>query len=270
MKRLIACMLLLLMAAALVPAAAAASEYPILYTPVKPVSDGVITPEEWGEPDAVMESTDARRPEKIEYWWRYTGTRLYFAVRVHTKNFKNGTHDAGGSYLIPRIQMQPGGAATYTGLISLTENNEVFTAHLGSIGEYPCGARVDGEIVEMEFSFPIYVFSRGDGKDYLSIQLDYHEPKEITNSLPAALIFSEEDAVLPAPAETDPPVTEAPETDPPAWEPAGTVPAETEAPETDPPQSAPAAPVLPIVIGAAAAAAAAAVILFFALRRKKK
>jgi len=273
MKKLLAAVLSALLLLSSIPASLAAESYPLLRNPVNPTFDGVITPEEWGEPDHVALPDNDALPEKVEYWWRYSDTSFLFAVRVYTDNFKPGMHDAGGSYLVPRIPKADGGSAAYLGLFSMTEEYELYYPHISNLSDGAFSARYENGIVEYEFSFHIpAALSFNDG-DSIQVQLDYHEPKNTTVLMRPSLVIQPAMAEVAAPAETEPAETE----------PAETEPTETEPAETDPAGSAPADPADPadppkenpsalpaLLIGAAVAVIAVGAVTAAVLKKKKK
>lgn len=271
MKKLLSLALALLMLAALIPAAiptaSAADPLPMKRMSGKLKYDGVISPQEWGEPDFVQEPGDANKPSKVEYWWRYNNTFFFFAVRVHTTGFKTGRHDAGGSYLVPRISHENNGKVNYLGLFSLEEDYSIFFDHLGNLDDTVAGIRVTDEYVEYEFATAIPTGELREEGVIININLDYHQPKNTVTALSKSLVVVNEVAeVAPEtePPATEPPVTEAPETDP-----AETAPADTDSAEA-PADAAGAFPTVPVIVIAAVIAVGAAVLIVIALQKKKK
>lgn len=274
MKKLLSCLIVFLLTLSLLPAASAADAdaVPMRYTPVKPTPDGVINPEEWGEPDLVTEPGNPAKPAKLEYWFRWSNTAMHFAVRVYTENFKAGIHDTGATYVIPRIQLTADEGLTYLGVISVLENGEVYIPHLGKVPVGGCAYRETEEGAELEFSYPLTVSYTEDDTDYLVMRIDYHESKPNLTAQKVCLFYSDEPADLPI-AETDPAETEPAETDPAVTDAAEMDPADTSDPapaDTNPPPAAPQEPpVLPIVLAVAAVAAIAVIAVVF-LKKKKK
>jgi hypothetical protein len=269
MKRFLSLALALVMLAALIPAAiptaSAADPLPMKRMSGKLKYDGVISPQEWGEPDFVQEPAGANKPSKVEYWWRYNNTFFFFAIRVHTTGFKTGRHDAGGSYLVPRISHENNGKVNYLGLFSLEEDYSIFFDHLNNLDDTVAGIRVTDEYVEYEFATAIPTGELREEGVIVNINLDYHQPKDTVTALSKSLVIVNEVAEVAPPEET-----KAPETTP-----AETTAAEltdTAAPEIPeaPADAAGSFPAVPVIAAAAVAVIAVALTVVILQKKKKK
>ncbi len=212
-------LLLCLTSPAFTPVALAAPEIVMSAAAYAPIIDGIVSPEEWGEkacsidpfvtsseqPTVARSGNGSKRPDRIDYWFRYDARFIYIAVRVTTDYFTYSDGDfRDGTYLVPRVDTDGDGVANYLGLIAVESSGEVTNRDnlLSAMTPHNVGAHVTDSGVEYEIAYSRYNCTFLDGT--LDIDLDYYTPGDGIIGFRDTVTVSNEAPIPPDPSYGEP------------------------------------------------------------------